>query len=86
MFFAKSHLRVVGYEMVFYKSHLGVVGAEEVFKGRGEWLDRGSRTILPPAHNHSYHNKTTTNAVIGACGMPDELAGLEVGLTLKGTP
>ena len=77
------------------KQDLGMVllllptgGVGMALKGEaGEWLDKGSRAILPPAeHSRMFAKLCDTKKDSEYCCSPADLEGLGAGFTLKGTP
>ena len=53
----------------------------------GEWLDIGSRAILPPAeHRCMFAKLYNTKKDSEYCCSPAAFEGLGAGFTLKGTP
>ena len=78
------------------KQDLGIVlllptgGLAVALKGKGEdgeWLDTGSRAILPPAeHSCMFKKLCDTKKDSEYCCLPADFEGLGAGFTLKGTP
>ena len=87
-------LGVVLLPAVEVKQDLGIVlllptgGVVVALKGEdGEWLDTGSRAILPPAeHRCMFAKLYNTKKDSEYCCSPADLEGLGADFTLKGTP